>query len=301
VTHQHVRASAGSERTALARALILTALLFAVEVGGGLWSGSLALLADAAHMLTDLLALGLSWLALRLASRPADPRRTFGYYRVEILSAFANGVLLALVAGGVLLESTRRFANPPVVRVDVLAPVAVAGLAANLVSWWWLRGAGDGLPTRAALWHVGSDALGSILVVLTAGVLWFTGWWWMDPVAGLVLAAGVVVGALRLLREAAEVLLESAPPGVDVDEVERLMCGVDGVDSVHDLHVWSLTSGVHALSGHLLVRPDRLGETDRILRAAQRGVRERFDIRHTTLQVESESCGKVVCVLGPES
>ena len=301
MSHRHVRASAGSERKAVGRALALTGLVFAVEILGGLWSGSLALLADAAHMFTDVLALGLSWVAIVLASRPANPRRTFGYYRLEILSAFANGVLLALVAGGVILESTRRFADPPPVRVEILGPVAAVGLVANLMAWWWLRGAGDGLSTRAALWHVASDTVGSVLVLVAAGILWLTGWWWVDPVAGLILAAVVVIGALRLLREAADVLLESVPEGVDVAEVEAVMLAVDGVDSIHDLHVWSLTSGVHALSGHLRVSADRLGETDRILQAAKRGVRERFAIGHTTLQVESESCGRVVCVLGPDT
>jgi cobalt-zinc-cadmium efflux system protein len=293
----HLRPSSDAERRALAGALWLTALLFVVEVVGGILSNSLALLSDAAHMLTDLLALGLAGLALRLAARPATRRRTFGYYRLEILSALANGILLALFAGGILVEAWNRFQDPPAVRTDVLLPVATAGLLVNVVAFWWLRRARGGLATRAATWHAASDGASSLLVLVAALIMTATGWRWIDPAASVLLAGVIVTGAYRLLRESVDVLLESVPGHLDVIELQEALCGVQGVEAVHDLHVWSLTSGVHALSGHLRVATEALADADRILEEAGRILGRRFGIQHTTLQLESERGGRFVCAL----
>lgn len=297
--HRHPRASSAGERTALRRALLVTAFLFVAEVVGGLVANSLALLSDAGHMLTDLLALALSAAAIGFATIPATERRTFGYYRLEILSALANGVLLAVLAGGILVEAWGRFGSPPHVRISVLAPIAAAGLLANVLSLWWLSRARGGLATRAALWHTAADTASSLLVLMAAFIMLATGWWWMDPVVSVVLAGVMVFGALRLLREALDVLLESTPREVSLREIESAMQGVEGVEAVHDLHVWSLTSEVHALSGHLRVQPELLAQTDRIISETRRLLKRDFRIDHTTLQVESEACGDVVCVLGP--
>jgi cobalt-zinc-cadmium efflux system protein len=248
-------------------------------------------------MLTDLLALVLAGGAIRLASRPATAKRTFGYYRLEILSALANGILLALFAGGILVEAWNRFQAPPEVRTNVMLPVAVAGLLVNAVAFWWLHRARGGLATRAATWHAASDGASSVVVILAGVILATAGWRWVDPAASVLLAAGIVLGAYRLVREAVDVLLESTPSHVDVGELQQALCAVEGVESVHDLHVWSLTSGVHALSGHLLVGSEALPDANRILNDAVRLVARDFGIQHTTLQLESEQCGRYACVL----
>lgn len=297
--HRHLRPSSAGERVALRRALLVTSFLFVAEVVGGLIANSLALLSDAGHMLTDLLALALSAAAIGFATLPATDRRTFGYYRLEILSALASGLLLAGFAGGILVEAWGRFGSPPSVRIAVLIPIATAGLLANVLSFWWLSRAQGGLATRAALWHTAADAASSLLVLMAALIMLATGWWWMDPAVSVILAGVMVFGALRLLREALDVLLESTPREVSLSEIDRAMQGVEGVEGIHDLHVWSLTSGVHALSGHLRVQPERLTQADRIINEARQLLERDFRITHTTLQVESEACGEVVCVLGP--
>ncbi len=249
-------------------------------------------------MLTDLLALGLASAAIRFATLPPTGKRTFGYYRLEILSAMANGVLLAGLAVGIVSEAWHRFSAAPAVRVDILLPVAGLGLLANLLSVRWLHQARGGLTTRAALWHAAADGASSALVILAGIVMALTSWWWIDPLASLLLAAVVVFGAYRLLRDSAEVLLESVPRDIDLDAVREAVAQVEGVDGVHDLHVWSLTSQVVALSGHLEVRRDRLAQADRILADARAVLGSRFGIAHTTLQVESEFNPDAACSLG---
>jgi len=298
VHSHHPRATSADESRALRRALVMTVALFGIEVAGGILANSLALLSDAGHMLTDILALALAGAAIRFATRPADRKRTFGYYRLEILSAMANGVLLAVVALGILVEAWKRFQTPPEVKLDVLAPVAAAGLAANLVVIWWLSRARGGLSTRGALWHAVSDGASSVLVLAAAGLMAITSRWWIDPAVSVALACVVVYGAYRLLRESVDVLLESTPREVNLRRLGAAVTAVDGVEGIHDLHVWSLTSNVHALSGHLRVQPERLGETDRILAEAKALLERDFGISHTTLQVESVECGRVACVLG---
>ena len=297
--HHHPRPTSTQERAALQRALILTALVLVIEVIGGLWAHSLALLSDAGHMLTDFVALALSGAAIGFATRPATKNRTFGFYRLEILSALANGILLAVIAGGILVEAYNRFGTHTPVRLDILTPVALIGLGANLLSFWWLSRARGGLSTRAALWHVGADGASSLLVLASAGIMALTAWWWVDPAVSAMMASVMIWGAYRLLRESLEILLESSPREIDLERVESRIREVTGVDGVHDLHVWSLTSEVHALSGHLRVQPEQLSETDRIIADARTLLKKDFGITHTTLQVESEACGEVVCVLRP--
>lgn len=295
--HGHLRSGSAGEWKALRRSLVLTAAVFVAEVAGGLASGSLALLSDAGHMATDMLALALSATAVRVAARPADPRRTFGYYRFEILAALVSGALLMFLALVILREGVERLSAPVSVRTSILLPVAGIGLATNAISFWWLRSARGGLATRAALWHAAADGLSSVLVLIAGAVMAFTRQWWIDPAVSLVVSGIIAWGAFRLLRESVDVLLESVPPGLDLDSVRDALLAIDAVTGVHDLHVWCLTSDVHALAGHLRVDRGRLGETDRVLSEAGRLLGERFGIRHTTLQVESDPCADPPCAL----
>jgi cobalt-zinc-cadmium efflux system protein len=276
------------ERRLVGGALAVTAVVMLAEAAGGWWSGSLALVSDAGHMLTDVLALALSYVALRLARLPATPERSFGYLRVEILSALLNGSLLILVAGAITLEAVERLREPPEVRLGPMLAVALVGLAANGASALLLRHAGEGLNLRGAFLHVVSDLLSSAAVVLGGLVILLTGWRGADPLLACAIAAGILWGAFRLVREAVDILLESAPGHIPADEVASAIRAVPGVREVHDLHIWSITPAMPALSGHVVARAASLDEHDRLLTEIQRALRERFGLHHATIQIESE-------------
>lgn len=273
------------ERRALAVVLALTLSFAAVEVAGGLVAGSVALLADAAHMLSDAASLALALGALWLAGRPATTRLSFGWRRAEILAALANGALLAAVGGWVVVEAAMRLADPPAVRGGVALVVGAVGLLVNVVGAAILmRSGGGGLNVRAALAHVLADLAGSVGVVVAGAVILTTGWRPIDPLLGLAIGALVLWGAWRVLREAVAVLLEATPAGVDGDAVGRAMAAVEGVREVHDLHIWTITSGFPALAAHVTVEP---GTDCRDRRRALAVLLAReFGIAHTTLQVE---------------
>ncbi len=255
-----------------------------VEAVGGWLSGSLALMADAGHMLTDVAALALALMSARMARRPADHRRTYGYLRLEILAALVNGVILAAISAWIIFEAIRRFRSPHVIEGPLFAGVALAGLVVNLVALRLLRHESHGnLNARAAYLHVLGDLLGSVGALLAAVIVIFTGFTLADPIVSVLISLLIIAGSWRLLRESVEILLESAPAHIPLQDVERRMRGVEGVIAVHDLHVWTLTSGVVAMSGHVVV-PD-LGSHPRVLTAVQREVRE-IGIGHVTIQVE---------------
>jgi len=264
----------------------LTALILLVEVAGGWYANSLALLSDAVHVLTDLGSLGLTYGAFVLASRPATARKTWGWYRLEVLAALLNGALLVALAAGIFIESFRRLHDPPVVLPGPMILAAAVGLAGNIATVAILAGGRRNLNLRAALLHVVSDTLVSVGVVATAVVLFATGWKGADPFMGLAIGLVIVVGAIRLLREATDVLLEAAPAGIELDRVGEAISGIPGVLAVHDLHVWSITSGMTALSGHVVV-DDRAAGADETLNRIKRLLHDRFAIAHSTLQVES--------------
>ncbi|MCI0341797.1 MAG: cation diffusion facilitator family transporter [Planctomycetales bacterium] len=271
---------------ALRSALALTAGMTAVEFGAGLWTGSLALLADAGHMLSDTAALGFALLASWLAGRPASPERSFGYYRLEILAALANGALLLAITGGVVFEALRRVADPPEILGLPMLLVALAGLAVNGTCAGILhRARSGGLNVRGALLHVVGDALGSIGAVLAAALVLATGFRHADPLVALGIAALILVSAVRLVWDAADVLVESVPENVDVSALETALSGVPGVRSVHDLHVWAVTAGFECLACHVLVEAAANGPEvlDRLSKVAA----ERFGIHHTTFQLET--------------
>jgi cobalt-zinc-cadmium efflux system protein len=270
---------------ALAATVSLTALFLVGEVAAGLWTGSLALLADAGHMLTDAGGLALALFAIWMARRPPTPTKTYGYYRVEILAAVANGVLLLVISGGILYEAARRFRTPPEVPGTPLLIVAAAGLAVNLVGIRLLRaGSQTSLNVRGAYYEVVSDALGSLGVLLAGLLIITTGWRLADPIIGVGIGLFIIPRTWTLLGQAVDVLLEATPSHVKLVEVEHAMREVPGVRAVHDLHVWTLTSGKYAMSGHIVV--DDLAAAERILPKLHARLHERFGIDHTTIQPE---------------
>jgi cobalt-zinc-cadmium efflux system protein len=278
-----------ADRRRLGWTLVLLAIVMAFEIAGGYYSNSLALLSDAGHMLTDALAIGLAIFAVTMACRPASPRVTYGYYRLEILAALANGILLGLIALWLFYQAYRRFLEPPEVAGGVVMFVAAVGLAANVGGLILLRGgAHRGLNVRGAAMHVLSDALSSAAVVVGGGVIALTGWYRIDPIMSAAIGLVIVIGAFRLVREAVDILLETTPAGIDLVAVSDEICGIDGVQQVHDLHIWSITSGMAALSGHVVLQETTLSRSDRILHAIRALLRERYAIEHTTIQIESE-------------
>jgi cobalt-zinc-cadmium efflux system protein len=272
----------------MAAALVLTCIIAVVEAVGGWLTGSLALLSDAGHMWTDVSALGLALLAASWAGRPANRKRTYGYVRLEILSALVNGVLLLAITIFIVVEAVERLQRPTPVILGPMALVATIGLGGNLLAMSFLH-SGHSLNTRSAFLHVLGDALASVGVLVAAGVMALTGWHWVDPLISIGISAIVVVGGWRLLREAVDVLLETVPPHVDVDGVEKALACIPRVTAVHDLHIWTVGSGMVALSAHLVVDEPSACENDTILVAAKRALVERFGIDHSTLQIESQA------------
>ena len=267
------------------------------ELIGGLISGSLALLADAGHMLTDVLALAVAFSAVVLGARPADDRRTYGYRRLEILAALLNGMALVALSGSILYEAAHRWMTPQPVDARVMGAVAAVGLVANLVGLMLLRGGRANLNVRGAFLHVLGDTLSSVGVLLAAAAIAWTGWQRLDPLLSMLIALVIIVSSFALLREVIDVLLEAAPRGLDTERVRATIAAVDGVIAVHDLHVWSITTGLPALSAHVVVTSE---PTDpyAVLQAVQGRLLAAFSIRPAPLQIEchgSRDCG---CAIG---
>ncbi|MFI5181430.1 MAG: cation diffusion facilitator family transporter [Thermoanaerobaculia bacterium] len=287
--HDHVRATRQESRRRLGLVLALTIALLAFEAAAGLFTHSLALLADAAHLFGDAAAIGISFLALTIAGRPATPLRTYGFHRVEILAALANGVLLILLSGLILFEAWERFRRPTHIHPGPMLLAAVLALAVNLASLRLLKsGARHSLNLRAAYLEVLSDALTSVGVLVAAIVILTTGWLAADAVVSAAIGLFLLPRTWLLLRDAADILLESTPAEVDLSHLRRALAEIPGVAEVHDLHVWSLTSGLHAMSAHV-VRQEGT-EHDDLLRRVREMVLAGFEIHHVTLQVESAGC-----------
>src|SRR5215213_855873 len=268
----------------LAAVLGLTLVFMLVEAIGGWISGSLALLADAGHMLTDAGALGLSLLSGWIALRPANDNKTYGYQRWEILAALVNGAALFGIAAWVIVEAVQRIQHPQTIQAQLFLIVAAAGLLVNLIGLRMLHSLRHGsLNTRGAYLHVLGDTLGSAGALLAAATIWFTGWTLADPLISIVLALLILIGAWRLLRESTDILLEGVPGHVSMAEVQRRMLSVPGVTAVHDLHVWTVTSGLVAMSGHAIV--PELASHPEVLE----GIRVEMGglgIAHVTIQLE---------------
>ena len=275
-------------RRALAVALALTASYTVVEVVGGLFTGSLALLADAVHMLSDNVALALALVALWLATKPATPERSYGFKRAEVLAALANGVMLVALAIWIFVEAARRLRDPGDVLGGWMLAIALVGLAVNAAAGLVLsRARRDSINVEAAFRHVFADLLGSLGVAIAAVVILATGWVEADPVVSILIGLLVLASAWSILRNSTEILLESTPRGIDADALGRRLASAQGVVEVHDLHVWTITSGFPALSAHILVRPGEDCHGRR--RELERLLHDEFGIEHTTLQVDHAS------------
>ncbi|MGH2721684.1 MAG: cation diffusion facilitator family transporter [Actinomycetota bacterium] len=286
--HHHSDPGAGAEqRRALRLALAITATFLLVQTVGAVLSGSLALLADSGHLLSDIGSLLLALLAMTMARRPPTAARTYGWHRAEVLAALVNGAGLVVIAVLIVVEAFQRFATPHPVRTGLMLGVAVLGLGANVAAAAILhRHHRRSLNVRGAYLHVVADCLGSVGVVAAALVMMATGWTAVDPLISIGIAVLVLWSSWGIIRDAGGVLLESTPPGIDLRAVKEALEEDDQVEGVHDLHVWTVTSGFMALSAHLVVRPAGTPGSGLLLERLQHLLDERFGIAHTTLQIE---------------
>lgn len=281
--HTHSAAEAGAGRLRLV--LLLTASYMAVEVVGGFITGSLALIADAGHMFTDVAGVSMALLAIKFASRPANAEKTYGYYRLEMFAALANGLLFIGVAGYILFEACRRFSDPPEILGLPMLGVATVGLLVNLGSAYLLfEGQKTSLNLKGAFLEVVSDLLGSVAVILAGAVILTTGFELIDPIASVFIGLFILPRTWHLMSEAVHVLLEGAPRNVNMDHVREHILGTENVVGVHDLHVWSMTSGMAVMSAHVLIGQG--ASASRVLDDLCTCLEEHFDIEHSTIQIE---------------
>lgn len=284
--HDHHRREGEAERP-LYGAIALTGTIFFVELAGGWWTGSLALIADAAHMAVDLLGLSLSLVAAMLSRLPADPKRTYGYRRVEVLAALGNAIALMVATGFLLREAWARFAFPTAIAAKPMIGVAFVGLLCNLGSAAILwKASRTNINLRGALLHVLSDGAGSVGALLAGFVILRTRWYQADAIVTVLICGGIVLTAFWLLRDSVNILLEGAPAHLDIDEIRAALKEIPGVTDVHDLHLWSLTQGHDSMSGHLVLEAGR--DHGEALRAGKKIMSARFGIAHVTLQVEKD-------------
>jgi cobalt-zinc-cadmium efflux system protein len=288
-TDNHKEATGSFRRLKFTLAIVL--VIMVAEFLGGIFSGSLALLGDAGHMLVDALALGLSLFAMYVARRPATATKTFGYHRVEILAALANGTILVLVSAYIFYEAYQRFLEPPAVKTPLMLTIAIIGLLANLGGVILLNNASQrSLNVKAAFWHIMGDTISSVGVIIAGIIMLLTGWYIADTIAALVIGVIVLWGAVRIVREAADILLEAVPKHIETAGVIDIIKDVSGVNEVHDIHIWTITSNIYALSAHLVIDDQMVSKSVEIVSAVRRELAQRFNISHTTLQLECESC-----------
>lgn len=283
-------------------AFTVTLVILIVEVAGGLLSNSLALLSDAGHVFTDLVALGLSWYGLKQTQRPASFRMTYGYHRVGIFVALVNAATLIAIALVILVEAFRRLAQPNPVEGGLMLAVAVVGLMVNLLVMFVLRGNLSNLNVQSAFLHVVGDTLGSVAVIAGGTTILLTGWYWVDPLASIMIAGIIAFGSLRIIRESVNVLLEATPGGLDVSTVLKCMYDVPGIKDIHDLHIWAITPELRALSCHVAVEDITVHQGAALLSGLNKTLEEKFGIGHTTIQLECEGFdpNELYCSLGPE-
>jgi cobalt-zinc-cadmium efflux system protein len=294
--HEHSEKGVGTGadlQKRLVKALFITLAIFLVEIAGGVLSNSLALKSDAGHLFGDVMALGLSLLAVRISTLPANPKRTFGYHRAEVLAAMVNGLTLLLLAGYIFYEAYHRLLEPEPIKSAMMLAVAVIGLAANTVVILGLRGhASENLNVRAAFLHVVGDMLGSVGVVLGGLIMYLTGNYLADPIISFFVGAIILFGALSVLREGVNILLEGVPHTIKYDDLKADMESIEGVTAVHDLHVWTISSSNVVLSAHLEVPNQPTHASGKILNEVKRFLKENYGISHATLQIECECCAR---------
>ncbi len=301
--HAHTHFNEITKQTVrrLALSLIITLIFVFVEIGAGVFANSLALLTDAAHNFTDVLALALSWWALRLTSQPANQEKTYGYHRAGILAALANSTTLVVIALGIFYEAYQRFINPPEVQADVLIGVGIVAVVINVVTALLVRrGAEHDLNIRAAFLHLMGDVMSTVGAVIAGVIIRFTGWNWLDPLVSVLIGLLILWSAWSIVHESVDILMEGTPTDIDMDAMIQDISAVEGVRGVHDLHVWSITRGMRTLSAHLVTDdlPISVGAS------IQTGVNEvlyhNYNINHATLQLECNDCmpSALYCVLG---
>lgn len=288
--HDHgIGTANSSQKKALSIVLVLTTLFMLVEAGAGFYTSSLALLSDAAHMLTDVFAILVAYVAIWITQRPASDTKTYGYYRAEIIGAFFNSLLLFIISGGILVEAVKRIQHPETVKSLEMTVVAILGLLINLTSAYILfRYQSGNLNIKGALYHVMSDALGSVGAIVAGLIMITTQWYYADSIVSMIVSVLIIRAAWMLFRESVHILLEGTPKGLDLKAVQSSICSCEGVVSVHDLHVWTLTQGFESLSAHLVVEDIHKGES--LIREIKSKLFEKFNIAHVTLQVETENC-----------
>ncbi len=285
-THAHRHGRASDSRRRLLLVLTLTSIYLVAEVLGGLWTGSLTLLADAGHMLTDVAALGLALVAVWFSSRPATSQKTFGYYRIEIVAALVNGVALVLISLLILYEASQRWSSPPEVRSGAMIAIASGGLIINLICAWILRGRHEiDLNIRGAWLHVMSDALGSVAAIIAGVLMSVYGWYVADPLFSIVIGLLIIWSSWTLIRESTNVLLEGTPSHINLAAVERVILETHGVADVHDLHIWTITSGREALSAHV-IHSHTISQPE-LLRDLRAKLQVQFGVDHLTIQMET--------------
>jgi cobalt-zinc-cadmium efflux system protein len=270
----------------LRQALLLTGIILAVELVGGILSGSLALLSDAGHVTTDVLALGLAWYAVEQTKRPADETRTFGYHRAGILAATANGATLIVLVLVIAYEAVQRLAHPQPVQGGIVIVSALVGVAVNAYIAFNFRGQGGNLNVRAAVLHAVGDMIASIGVIIAGAIILLTGWTFIDPIVSIFIAALIGWNAFRIVLETVNILLEGTPRGLDMGDIRKVITGVEGVLSAHDVHVWCISSEHTAMSCHIVVADQPLAAAEGVMRAVEGAICERFGIGHTTVQLE---------------
>lgn len=286
--HSHVAGSTNERRIGTAFLIIGTFMI--VEIAGGLIAGSLALLADGGHMVSDTVALGMSWIAIRVGKRPADQDRSYGYQRIEVLAAFVNGCTLFVIAAWIVFEAAQRFASPVHVLGGTMLGVAIAGLLANIVAFFVLNGGNrENLNMRSAWLHVLGDLLGFVVAIVAAGVILWTGWMPIDPLLSVFVAILILRSAYGIVKSSAHILLEGTPEGLDVELLRAdLVLAVPYATDIHHVHAWSLTSEKAMVTLHVRCPPEV--STDSLIAALNARLKERFGITHTTIQVEPADC-----------
>ena len=296
--HKHTE-QLKSNRKSLIVALSITLGMTVVEIIGGILSNSLALMSDAGHMLTDSLALGLSLLAVQMCCKPADSKRTYGYHRTEILVALLNGSTLVLVSFYIFYQAYNRLISPPQIKAPLMLTVAIIGLIANILGIFVLRRTSrESLNVKGAFLHMLGDLLSSVGVIAGAVIIYFTGFYLVDPIIAILIGVIILRGAMGLILQSVDILLEAVPGHLDLELVKSELQKTKGIKGVHDIHIWTITSGIYALSGHLFIDDQMVSKTKEIVEKASCLLKKKFGISHTTLQIECTECNQLsVCSL----
>ncbi len=290
-SHSHISSLTAQNTKRLALSLSLTAGFVIIEVIAGIWGSSLALLTDAAHNFTDVIALGLSWYALKVALKPAHAGKTYGYHRVGILVALVNSTTLILIAIGIFYEAYHRFLSPPQVNSSILIAVGAVAFLINLVTAWMVKeGSEHDLNLRSAFLHLMGDVLSTLGAVVAGVMIYFTQWNWLDPLVSVIIGFFILYNAWGILRQTIHILLESSPENIDMQKMVADLHTVDGVLDVHDLHVWSISENLRMLSAHIVTNDIPVSACAVIQENINELLEHRYNIHHATLQMECEGC-----------